>query len=340
MTERVERALTAREAACNRVFGQDQARSGERRTAIVVIVTAVMMVVEIAAGVVYGSMALLADGLHMASHAAALTVTLCAYVIARRYAADSRFSFGTGKINALAGLVSAVLLAGFAALMVVESIGRIFAPVEIHFDQAIMVAVIGLVVNGGCALLLSHSGEDHHGHGHHHHAYEHGHGNDHHHDEHGEGDRELHRDLNLRAAYFHVLADALTSVLAIAALVAGRFAGLSILDPVIGIVGAVLVAHWSIGLMRQTGAVLLDLQAPDEVLEAVRQSIEGDDGEHQVVDLHVWSIGPGIRSAEIVVSSSDPQAPGVYRARLPASARVVHSVIEVNARAPLGTSKP
>jgi cation diffusion facilitator family transporter len=311
------------------VFGQDQTRAGERRTAIVVAVTAIMMVIEIVAGLAYGSMALLADGLHMASHAVALGVTLTAYVLARRYAADPRFGFGTGKVNALAGFASAVLLAGFALLMMVESGERFLNPVAIHFDQAIAVAVLGLIVNGASALLLghdhSHDGDEAHVHGSHEHAHHH---HDHDHDDHDHHHDQGH-DHNLRAAYFHVLADALTSVLAIVALAAGKFFGASWLDPVMGIVGGVLVARWSWGLLREAGGVLLDRQAPDRVLESVRAAIEAS-GTDRVVDLHVWSIGPGLRAAEIVVVSAAPAEPAAYKARLPAFARIVHCAVEVN----------
>jgi len=214
-------------------FGQDVRRPGESRTLIVIGITAAMMVVEIAAGIAFGSMALLADGLHMGSHAAALTVTAVAYVYARRHAGDPRYSFGTGKVNALGGFSSAVLLAMFALLMVWESVHRFLNPVEIHFDRAILVAVIGLVVNGASALVLGTG----HGHGHgDHHADDHDHARDHGPHGHSHG-----HDHNLRAAYFHVLADALTSVLAIVALLAGKHLGLTWMDPAMGIVGAGLV---------------------------------------------------------------------------------------------------
>ncbi len=313
------------------VFGQDRARAGERRTAIVVVVTAAMMVVEIVAGLAYGSMALLADGLHMASHAAALGVTLGAYLLARRYAGDARFGFGTGKVGTLAGFASAVLLAGFALVMAAESIERLVDPVAIRFNQAIAVAVLGLLVNGASALLLGHDHSHdaggvavHGSHDHHGHAHE-----DDHEDLRDDAGHHHHHDHNLRAAYLHVLADALTSLLAIVALLAGKLAGASWLDPVMGIVGAALIARWSWGLMRQSGAVLLDHQAPDDVLAAVRRCLEAS-GTDRVADLHVWSIGPGIRAAEIVIVSDDPLEPAAYKARLPAAARIVHAAVEVN----------
>src|SRR5690606_25817546 len=221
-----------RSSAHDHVFGVDTPRPGERRTAIVVGITAVMMVVEITGGIMFGSMALLADGLHMASHAVALTVTLLAYVLARRWARDPRFSFGTGKLNPLGAFTSAVLLAGFAAIMAIESFQRFLEPVAIQFDQALWVAGIGLVVNGASALLLSHDHSHDHGHSHGHgHSHSHGH-HDHDHDH--DHDHAPHHDHNLRAAYLHVVADALTSVLAIVALLAGKYLGANWMDPAMG----------------------------------------------------------------------------------------------------------
>jgi len=289
-------------------FGQDARRSGERRTLVVIAITATMMGVEIAAGVLFGSMALLADGLHMASHAGALAVTVAAYVYTRRHARDDRFSFGSGKVNSLGGFSSAVLLAVFALFMVGESVHRFLRPVEIRFDQAILVAVLGLIVNGVSALILG-SGHDH---------------------DHGPDDHDHHRqDQNLRAAYFHVIADALTSVLAIVALVTGKYLGLVWMDPLMGIVGAALVSRWAWGLVRQTGRVLLDRQGPEEVLDAVRAAIEVRSGD-RVVDLHVWSIGPGIRAAEIALVSDRPLSPREYKERLPEGLGLVHVVVEVH----------
>ncbi len=240
------------------IFGQDKVRPGERRTLWVIAITATMMVVEIATGLAYGSMALLADGLHMGSHAAALSIATIAYIYTRRCAADSRFCFGTGKVNAFAGYTSAVLLALFALLMAGESVNRLFNPVEIGFNQAIVVAVLGLIVNGVSMVVLG----GHHDHDHH---------DDQHHHDHG------HTDHNLRAAYLHVLADALTSVLAIFALLMGKYLGLNWMDPVMGIVGAILVARWSLGLMRDTSGILLDHQAPAPMLEQTRAAIESVD---------------------------------------------------------------
>ena len=289
-------------------FGQDKKRQGELRTTIVVAVTAAMMVVEITAGIAFGSMALLADGLHMASHAVALTVTLVAYILARRFAGDRRLSFGTGKVNALGGFASAVLLAGFAFIMVIESVGRFIEPIPIQFDHALIVAIVGLFVNGASALLLGHG----HDHGGDHHGHDHAH----------------HHDHNLRAAYLHVLADALTSVLAIFALLAGKYANASFLDPAMGIVGAALVGRWSYGLLKETGLVLVDRQADDAVLTKVTRALTNIGA--KVLDLHIWSIGPGINAAAIVIEARTQNCPATLRAALPTDARIVHATIEVH----------
>ena len=300
------------------VFGQDRVRPGERRTLWVIAITATMMVIEITTGIAYGSMALLADGLHMGSHTAALGLTTIAYIYTRRCATDSRFCFGTGKVNAFAGYTSAVLLAMFALLMAYESINRLFNPVAIAFNQAILVAVLGLLVNGVSMFML---GDHHHGHDHHHnHDHDHGHGHNHSH---------AHTDHNLRAAYLHVLADALTSLLAIFALLAGKFLGLNWMDPVMGLVGATLVARWSLGLIRDTSGILLDHQAPGAILERVNAAIEGVDG-NRIADLHVWSIGPGIFSAVITVVSNDPKPPEYYKNLVPQDLGIVHATVEVH----------
>lgn len=300
-------------------FGQDRQRPGERRTLFVIALTAVTMVVEIVAGLVFGSMALLADGLHMASHAAALTITAVAYVYARRHAADPRYSFGTGKVNALAGFTGAVLLALFSGVMAVESVGRILSPVEIIFDHALLVAIVGLIVNAISVVLLQ-GGE--HDHGHHHHDHEHDHERDHEH--HG---AHAHEDHNLRSAYLHVLADALTSVAAIVALLAGKYFGLVWMDPAMGIIGAVLVGRWSWGLLRDTSAVLLDRQAPASILHRVRRAVEPTAA---VLDLHVWSIGPGIYACVLAVEGQgDPES---FAALVPNDLGIVHITVEVRAK--------
>lgn len=285
--------------------------AGERRTLIIVALTAVMMVIEIVAGLVYGSMALLADGLHMASHATALGITFLAYLAARRLATDERFAFGTGKINSLAGFSSAILLLAFAFIMVTESTTRLIDPIAISYDQALVVAILGLVVNGLSAWILART------------PHHHGIGNaaDHHHHH--------HHDHNLRAAYLHVFADAITSLLAIFALLTAKFYGATWLDPVMGLVGAVLVARWSYGLIRESAGVLLDRQANRGVVAAVRAAIERDSSD-RVSDLHCWSIGHGILAAEISVVSDKPETPEFYKALIPPELRVVHATIEVN----------
>ncbi len=295
------------------VFGQDQRRPGESRTLIVIALTAITMVVEIVSGWLFGSMALLADGLHMGSHAVALSIAAVAYIYARKRAGDPRFSFGTGKVNALGGFTGAILLAGFALLMAGESIRRFIEPVPIAFNSAILVAIVGLVVNGLSVFILG-------GHGHSHchdHHLEHGHDHEHH-----------HHDHNLRSAYLHVLADALTSVLAIAALLAGKYLGWNWMDPAMGIVGALLVARWSWGLIRQTSTVLLDRQ-DDEAAKKLRETFEVD-GTARIIDLHVWSIGPGLRAAEIVLVSSETRTPDEFKARLPGSLGLAHVIVEVH----------
>ncbi len=309
------------------MFDQDKARPGERRTLIIVVVTAVFMVVEIVAGLYYGSMALLADGLHMASHAAALGLSVAAYVFARRHAHNPHFSFGTGKVNSLAAFASAILLFGFAALMAVESVERLFNPVAISFDQAILVAVIGLLVNGASAWLLASTPHHHHGHEHHHH--DHGHDHHHHHD-HGEGSAtELQKDHNLRAAYLHVLADALTSFLAILALLAGKYVGATWLDPVMGIVGAVLVARWSWGLLGMSAKVLCDWQADDDVVDRLSNALLVEPSD-RIADLHVWTIGQGQYAAEATIVTDYDSSPSHYKALIPSDLGIVHTTIEVH----------
>jgi cation diffusion facilitator family transporter len=233
-----------------------------------------------------------------------------AYVYARRHARDRRFSFGTGKVNSLAGFTGAILLALFALVMVWESVERLIFPVAIQFDQALVVAVIGLIVNGVSVFILGHEDDHDHHHDHDHHRT-HGHKHDH----------------NLRAAYLHVLADALTSLLAIAALLAGKYFGLFWLDPVMGIVGAALVARWSAGLLVTTARVLLDHQGPAETREEIREVIE-QEANTTVTDLHLWQIGPGIYSLALTIAAEDPRPADYYRGLLPSGHGIVHVTIE------------
>lgn len=287
-----------------------------RRTLWVVVLTAVMMVGEIVAGWAYGSMALLADGVHMATHAGALGVSAAAYAYARRHAADPRFTFGTGKVGDLAGFASALVLGLVAFGIASESVGRLLDPRPVAFGPATLVAVIGLVVNVVSALLLS--GGRHHGRGH---AHLHGHEHDHH--PHGPGHAHHGRDNNLRSAYLHVLADALTSVLAIAALLAGSTLGWVWLDPAMGIFGALVIARWSWTLMRDTAAVLLD--AADPALEReVREHVER--GDARITDLHVWRVGPEAHAA--IVSVTGPADAETVRARLAPVHELAHLTVE------------
>lgn len=313
-------------------LGEDHARN-ERRTWLVIALTATMMVAEIAAGTIFGSMALLADGWHMSTHASALLITALAYRYARRHARNRRFTFGTGKLGDLAGFGSATVLAIVALLICWESLARLRSPIPISFDEAILVAVVGLVVNLVSAWLLK---DDHHHHGHgpdhgHHHHHGHAHGADrvHHAEEVG---RAGSRDNNLRAAYLHVLADALTSVLAIVALLASRSYGWVWLDPVIGIVGALVILRWSWGLLRDSGAVLLDYVDEDEDLpDEVRAAIENEHDE--IIDLHIWQLGPGHHGAIISILSADPKPVAEYRKRLEGVHELAHVTIEVHGRA-------
>lgn len=281
----------------------DSQMANERRTWLVIALTAAMMVLEIAAGFIFGSMALLADGWHMASHASALGISAVAYYFARRYAADKRFSFGTGKISELAGYSSALLLALIALLMAYESVTRFFSPVAIRFDEAIAVAVLGLIVNLLSALILREKHDEH----------------DHHH----------HEDHNLKAAYLHVLADALTSVLAIVALTTGRFLGWVWMDPLMGIVGAIVIARWSYDLTRDTGSILLDVDVNTPLSENIRNLLEAD-GENQIHDLHLWRLGPGHFAAIVSLTTKNARPPDFYKAQLEDIKELRHVTVEVN----------
>lgn len=314
-------------------FGADGPRDGERRTRWVVGVTLAMMVAEITAGTLSGSMALLADGWHMGTHAAALGVTLFAYVYARRHARDPRYSFGTGKVGALGGFASAVGLAVVALLVLVESAGRLASPVTIRFDEAIAVAFVGLAVNLGCAWLLR---DQDHGHGHTQHGaadgdqddHDHDHNHGHDHDHHDDGAR--HHDHNLRSAYLHVLADALTSVCAIVALFGGRVLGWTWLDPMMGIVGSLVIARWSFGLLRDTSAVLLDAEISTGRLAAIRSAVETVDPDGRVADLHVWRVGRRHLAAIVSVVSGAPRPASEYKAALGRFGDLAHLTVEIH----------
>jgi cation diffusion facilitator family transporter len=280
----------------------------ERRTRFVVALTAAMMVGEIAAGWAFGSMALLADGWHMGTHAAALGIASLAYLFARRQAGNAHFTFGTGKFGDLAAFASAIILALIAVQIAYESVIRLFHPVPIVYGEAIAIAVLGLAVNLLSAWLLRDDHDHHHGH-HHDHAHEH------------------HHDNNLRAAYVHVLADAATSLLAIAALVLAMLSNWVWADPAVGIIGSVVIASWAYGLIRASGAVLLDVNADSDLEETIRGRIEtkGD----RVTDLHLWQIGPGHRAAVISVVSDHPLPPATYKRRLGGLRGLSHVTVEV-----------
>lgn len=300
----------------HRFLGEKHDRH-ERRTWFVVGLAAIMMVAEIVAGTVFGSMALVADGWHMSTHVTALAITALAYGFARKHAHDARFSFGTGKLGELAGFSSAIILALVALFIGYESIVRLFAPVAIRFEEATLVALIGLVVNLVSAWLLFDA--SHHSHDAHDEEHDHSDGHQHHHHAH---------DTNIRSAYLHVLADALTSVFAIVALLSGRFFGWVWLDPVMGMVGALVIASWSVGLIRSAGAVLLDTVPSQKLSRAIRNRLET--GCDRVADLHLWRLGPGHTGVIAVIVSDRPRPANEYKERLADIAGLSHITIEVH----------
>lgn len=287
-----------------------------KRTLWVVLLTVVMMVGEIAAGYITGSMALLADGFHMATHAGALGIAAAAYAYAKRHATNSRFSFGTGKVGDLGGFASALILGLVALAVGAESVVRLFQPNEVQFGTAIGIAVVGLLVNIVSALLLGHGHDHDHGHDHHHH-HDHGHSHGH-----STGDN------NLRSAYVHVLADALTSVLAIVALLAGKYLGWVWLDPVMGIVGAVVIGRWSWNLMKVTAGVLLD-KTDEHVAQEIREFIE-QPGDVRICDLHVWRVGPDAHAAIVSVVGQAETSVSSIRERLLPVHEIRHLTVEVH----------
>ncbi|MDC0680612.1 CDF family Co(II)/Ni(II) efflux transporter DmeF [Sorangium atrum] len=309
------------------------AASHETKTRWVVALTFAMMLAELVVGHATNSLALTADGWHMATHAGALGMAAFAYWFARKQSGSSVFSFGTGKVHALAGYTSAVVLALIALLMVVESLRRLLHPELIAFSEALPVAVVGLAVNLVSVKLL-HADEHHHeahddhpDHGHHGH-HDHDHGD--HDDEHAHGHDHHGHDHNLRAAYFHVLADALTSVLAILALVGGRYLGWTFLDAAMGIVGGLVIAKWSYGLCRQAARQLLDVVPSESLARRIRDRIESTFAGASVVDLHLWDIGPGARACIVSVAVPSPLAPSAYRDALVPIASLQHVTVEVH----------
>lgn len=296
-------------------------RKGERRTRLVLVLTLLTMILEITTGMMFGSMALLADGWHMGTHVAAFMITLYAYRYSRQHAHDQTFAFSSAKVGVLGGFASSVALGVVALLMLAESVERILTPHHIQFDQALLVAGFGLLINFICALLL----KDSH---HHEHSHSHTHGENHDHDDH-------HHDHNLRAAYFHVLADALTSVLAIIALYSGMYYGWHWLDPAMGIVGGLIISRWAIGLMKETSPVLLDESIALKHKATIKNIIESD-ADNRIADLHVWRVGPDHFAAILAVVTHHPQQPGHYKQLINQNfahkhfPKLVHLTVEVH----------
>lgn len=282
-------------------------KQGETRTRYVLLLTAITMIVELVAGTLFGSMALLADGWHMATHVAAFLITLFAYHYANKHANNPAFAFGTGKVSVLGGFSSAVALAVVAVMMALESVERLVSPQQIQFNAAIAVAIIGLLVNLVSALLLK----------------------DHHHHQHADEQDHQHHDHNLKAAYIHVLADALTSVLAIAALVAAKYAGFYWLDPVMGIVGAVIISVWAISLIKETSPILLDGSIDTDYQKAIRDRLE-QDADNRIADFHIWHVSAHHYAAIITIISDAPQPTAYYKNLLADFDRLSHLTIEVH----------
>ena len=297
-------------------YAQGNERDSERRTTWVVVITAVMMVAEITAGWLFNSMALLADGWHMATHTLALGVGVYAYRYARLHANDASYSFGTGKVHALGAYTSALFLGAVAIMVLIESVAGIFNPKAIHYDEALIVAAIGLLVNIASVFLL-HGGGYHHHHHHDHDHHDHAH-DDHHHD----------HDINRKAAYAHVIVDAMTSVFAIVALLAGKYFDLAVVDPIVGVVGGIIIGKWSLSLMHTAVAPLLDRQAAPDLLARIRAQVEAD-GDSKIVDLHVWEVAPGSHAAIISLVADNPRSADEYKSRLHAL-NLAHITVERN----------
>jgi cation diffusion facilitator family transporter len=334
----------------NHVFLAPDHEASEKKTWAVIILCGVMMAAEIVGGLLFGSIALIADGLHMSTHAGALLLAALAYSYARRHASDARFCFGTGKLGDLAGFTSAIVLAMIAILIGYESVARLFHPVPIHFAEAIPIACLGLAVNIVSAWLLSSGGHHHHGDGHgDEHGHGHGHGHDHEHEHDHDHDDEhdhapdhataatqddphdtqpaAHRDNNMRAAVIHVAADAAVSILVIVGLILARTFGWYWMDPLAGIVGACVIASWSYGLIRDTGAILLDMNPDPRLAGQLRQAIEVDGD--RLDDLHLWRVGPGHLAAIVSVATRNPHDPSYYRDRLSRFKILSHLTVEV-----------
>jgi cation diffusion facilitator family transporter len=305
-------------------------QQAEKNTKIVLLLTAITMIAEIIAGTIFGSMALLADGWHMATHVGAFGITVFAYRYARKYANNPKYTFGTGKVTVLGGFTSAIVLAVIALAIAVESATRLFQPQIIHFNEAIYVATIGLVVNLASAFLL----QDDHNHSHNHHNhFQTDHDHDHHdhdgHEDHHTHHHHQHSDQNLRAAYLHVLSDALTSVFAIVALFAGKYLDWIWMDAAMGLIGALVIARWSYGLVVETGVILLDGGVDKQIKSAIINTIE-QDADNQIADLHIWKLSENHLAATIVLVTHYPQQPEYYKKLLSHIPTLSHVIVEVN----------
>ena len=322
----VDAGLGDPRAAHGHVFLAPSHQANERRAWAVIVLCGAMMIGEIVGGLLFGSIALIADGLHMSTHAGALLLAALAYTFSRRHAHDPRFTFGTGKFGDLAGFSSAIVLAMIALLIGYEAIGRFLHPVPIRFAEAIPIAALGLAVNIASAWLLSGDGHHHHGpghdHDHHHHEHEHEHGHDH-----GHAHTAHHRDNNMRSALVHVLADATVSVLVIVGLLLARWLGWLWMDPLAGAIGALVIASWSYALIRDTGAILLDVNPSPGLAEQIRGAIEASGD--RVRDLHLWRLGPGHLGAIVSISTASERDEPYFRERLAGFPGLSHLTLEV-----------
>lgn len=307
-------------------FGQDAQQAGEKRTLWVIGLTFVTMVVELLAGHYTGSMALSADGWHMSTHVAALGIAAFTYNFARKHAQNRRFTFGTGKVGTLGGFASAIALAMISILLAWESAQRLLNPITVHFQEAIVVAFVGLLVNIISAWLLSGGDDHHHGHAHHHNHPHDGHENNHGQDR----DNTKHKDFNLRAAYLHVLADALTSITALVALTCGMYLGWAWMDPLMGIVGSLVIAVWSYGLLRDSGQVLLDAEEHGKRMESIRTLLKHVDDDAKIIDLHIWRVGMANHACIISLLTHNPQPLNTYKRALEGVSGLDHITVEIN----------
>lgn len=302
----------------------------ERQTLVVVIITVSMMIAEIVFGWLTNSMALFADGWHMGTHACALSISLMAYILARKYAHDQTFTFGTWKIEILGAYSSAIVLGMVGIMMIYTSVERLLQPLPIQYNQAILVAVLGLVVNAVCAVILNSGGHAHPHEHHHEHGHDHGHEHHEHHDAHHEHDAHYeHADLNLKSAYLHVIADAMTSVLAIIALLGAKYMQWNWLDPFMGIVGAGLVLRWAVLLLKDTASILLDRDTDIPLSQEIKDHLESD-GDTKISDLHVWKVAQNKYACIVALVTGQHHDIAEYRQRLQDVHELAHVTIEIN----------